>query len=123
MCDSESVIIERIHKLMNEKGCNIKTLAKAVELSESTMRRYLKGDIGKMKQTKIANISNFFGVSPAYIMTYFIVLAQDRQQAVQTFSNAMILYKAIGIKDTDIDVYRSGIAQTAPDVFMMLGRR
>ena len=56
-------------------------------------------------------------------ITYFIVLSQDRQQAVQTFSQAMILYKAIGIKETDIDVYRDGMALVAPDVYMIIGRR
>ena len=39
-----------------------------VRVSESTMRKYLGGNIGIMKQSKIANMAEFFNVNPSYLM-------------------------------------------------------
>jgi len=57
----------RVKKLMNEKNISQRELANLSGISESSISRYLSGDL-KPRMDILSNISKVFGVSSSYLL-------------------------------------------------------
>lgn len=58
----------RIKRLRKEKGLTQEELGKMVGLKRAAINKYEKGNVENMKRSVIAELSMFFGVTPAYLM-------------------------------------------------------
>lgn len=90
-------MIEKIQRLMDEKGASIDDIVANTIIKKTTMKRYMSGDIGKMKTSEISSLAEYFNVSPAYLMGWedYRVLEYILKDG-ETF-----MYKNLNRKDAD----------------------
>lgn len=65
-----STMAERIKQLRNERGMTQEELGKIVGVQKQAIWKYENGNVTNMKQSTIRKLSDFFDVSPSYLMGY-----------------------------------------------------
>ena len=61
---------ERIKELRKSKGLTQEELGKLIGVQKSAILKYEKGMVKNLKQSTIGILSDYFEVSPAYLMGY-----------------------------------------------------
>ena len=76
---------ERIRKERKKQNMTMKELGKKVNLHESTISRYEKGDIATLDIDKIKEFANVLGVSTSYLTCWE---EKDNNETLPSFDNA-----------------------------------
>jgi len=84
----KDIMIERINKLIVEKNCSLDEVADGSGIKRVTMKRYMNGDIGKMKTTEISNVAKYLDVHPAYLMDWM-----NYRELKYTVNGEVFIYK------------------------------
>lgn len=61
---------DRIKQLRKERGMTQEEVGKIIGVQKSAIRKYESGLVQNMKRSSIKKLSDFFGVSPSYLLGY-----------------------------------------------------
>lgn len=64
-------LAENLIKLMDEKGVTYKEVARSTHISKRRMKRFINGDVGRMKFPEVNLIADYFGVNPVDMLGFY----------------------------------------------------
>jgi transcriptional regulator with XRE-family HTH domain len=97
-------LAERMKQLRVTRGLTQEQVGKVIGVSKATIMKYEKGEIKNLKRTSVQKLSEFFGVTPQYLLALtdekeptLDAMEEDLVNRFRALTNAqkIIVYKSV----------------------------